>query len=210
MTRPNYFDILEELSKNACEAVSIACGHPSSVCAEKGRQSEKKTDNVYNRSQNQDKERLCQIRQKCDKMICGLEDSLFSDFIPPLQRDNIASLAHAFWRIISRASEHYNTAVNRQSAAQSEEERLCVILCDKLLQNTTMLRQIRNPEKTPSLTEFRATLRQAGEAHSSYLSQISSGAVPRSCAMRAFSTARLRFEISRCFDGLIEVMLGNI
>ena len=196
MTRPNYFDILEELSKNACEAVSVACGYPTAVCGEKGRQCEKKTENACNKSQKPGKDRLCEIRQRSDKMICELEDSLFSDFIPPLQRDNIASLAHGFWRIISRASEHYNTTLNRQgTAAQNEEERLCVVLCEKLLENTVMLRQIRNPEKTPSLTEFRATLRQAGEAHNTYLSRIGSGAVPRSCAMRAFSTARLRFEM---------------
>ena len=73
-----------------------------------------------------------------------------------------------------------------------------------------MLRQIRNPEKMPSLAEFRATLREAGEAHGAYLSRISAGVVPRSCAMRAFSAARLRFEISRCFDVLVEVMLGTI
>ncbi len=207
MTRPNYFDILEELSKNACEAVSIACGYPLGACGQNDRKCEKKADC----NKKGDKERLCSLRCECDRIICSIEDNLFSDFIPPLQRDNIASLAHGFWRIISRASEHYNTATVRQSAGvQNEEERLCVVLTEKLSQNTAMLRQIRNPEKTPSLTEFRATLRQAGEAHNAYLSKIGSGAVPRSCAMRAFSAARLRFEISRCFDGLIEVMLGNI
>ena len=196
MARPNYFDILEELSKNACEAVSIACGYPTACDTKKGKG---------------DKELLCELRGRCDKMICSLEGNLFSDFIPPLERDNIASLAHGFWRIINRAAEHCNTASQRQAGGvQNDEERLCVVLCEKLSENTAMLRQIRRPEKTPSLTEFRATLREAGEAHGAYLSRISAGVVPRSCAMRAFSAARLRFEISRCFDVLVEVMLGNI
>ena len=208
MTRPNYFLMLEELSKSACEAVSIACAHPLSG-EKSGASASHGTGKT--KSKEKDKERLCEIRQRGDKMICGLEDSLFSDFIPPLQRDNIAALAHGFWRIISRASDHFNTSPCRQNGGvQNDEERLCVVLCEKLMQNTAMLREIRNPEKTPSLTEFRATLRRAGEAHSAYLSQISAGVVPRSCALRAFSTARLRVEISRCFDGLIEVMLGNI
>ena len=207
MTRPNYFDVLDVLSKNACEAVSIACGYPSGACSQNDRKCDKKSD--CNKKGN--KERLSFLRCECDRTICSIEDALFSDFIPPLQRDNIASLAHGFARIINRASEHYNTAWGKQSAAiENEEEKLCVLLSEKLSQNTAMLRQIRNPEKTPSLTEFRAMLRKAGEAHNDYLSKIGSGAVPRSCAMRAFSTARLRFEISRCFDGLIEVMLGNI
>ena len=201
MARPNYFDILEELSKNACEAVSIACAYPLG-CEEKRKECKGKK---------QDKELLCSLRGKCDKMICSLESNLFSDFIPPLERDNIASLAHGFFRIINRAAEHCSTAEQRQSGGvQNDEERLCVVLCEKLSENTRMLRQIRNPEKMPSLAEFRATLREAGEAHGAYLSRISAGVVPRSCAMRAFSAARLRFEISRCFDVLVEVMLGNI
>lgn len=210
MTRPNYFDVLDVLSKNACEAVGIACGYPYGTCGQNDRKCDKKSD--CNKKGN--KERLSFLRCECDRTICSIEDALFSDFIPPLQRDNIASLAHGFARIINRASEHYNAAVSspyKQGGVQeNEEERLCVILAEKLSQNTSMLRQIRNPEKMPSLTEFRATLRQAGEAHNAYLSKIGTGTVPRSCAMRAFSTARLRFEISRCFDGLIEVMLGNI
>ena len=200
MARPNYFDILEELSKNACEAVSIACGqqHPESR-------------KVNCKKEKGGKESLCELRARCDKMICSLEGDLFADFIPPLQRDNIASLAHGFWRIISRAVEHYTTASARQSVSEAnDEERLCVLLCEKLSENTAMLRKIKNPETTPSLTEFRKILREAGEGHSAYLSRIGAGTVPRSCAMRAFSSARLRFEISRCFDCLIEVMLGNI
>ena len=202
MARPNYFDILEELSKNACEAVSIACAYPLSARDDKRRECKGKK---------QDKEILCELRGRCDKMICSLEGNLFSDFIPPLERDNIASLAHGFFRIINRAAEHCSTVQERQgNAVQNDEERLCVVLCEKLSENTAMLRQIRSPEKTPSLTEFRATLREAGEAHGAYLSRISAGVVPRAYAMRAFSAARLRFEISRCFDVLVEVMLGNI
>ena len=145
-------------------------------------------------------------------MICSLENSLFSDFIPPLQRDNIASLAHGCWRIISRASEHYSALESSSRGAnyENEEEGHCAVLAEKLCENVAMLRHIRNPEKTPSLAEFRMMLRDAGEAHNAYISRINSGAIPKTCVIRASSAARLRFEISRCFDCLIEVMLGNI
>ena len=196
MRRPNYFEILERLSKNACEAVSISCRTQSSQVDQK-----------------RARERLCDLRVECDKMICNLEDTLFSDFIPPLQRDNIASLAHNFWRVISRAGEHYSSV--RSSARQvasyeNEEEELCIVLSEKLSENTLMLRHIRNPEKMPALAEFRAILRKASDIHNEYISRINSGALPHSCNQRASSAARLRFELSRCFDELVEVMLGNI
>ena len=104
MIRPNYFDILEGLSKIASEAVGIACGgHQKS--------------NVRGA-----RERLCELREECDTLICALEDALFHDFVPPLQRDNIASLSHGFWRVISRASEHY--CLTYGTSHENEEERL--------------------------------------------------------------------------------------
>ena len=190
MIRPNYFEILEGLSKIASEAVGIACGGYKKG---KGRG---------------ERERLCELREECDDMICSLEGALFHDFVPPLQRDNIASLSHGFWRVVSRAAEHY--CVTHGTSHENEEEGLCIVLSEKLAESTAMLRHIKSPEKTPSLTEFRKLMREAGEAHNAYIARINSGRLPHSCEIRALSCARLRYDISRSFDGLVEVMLGNI
>ena len=85
-----------------------------------------------------------------------------------------------------------------------------VTLAEKLLEATKMLCDIRSPEKMPDFCDFREILRKAFEAHNEYLSFINSGAVPRSNARRAFAVARLRAELSRCFDEAVEVMLGCI
>ena len=193
MIRPNYFEILEGLSKIASEAVQIAC-------SERSKDSRPLRDTP--------RAHLCELREECDRMICTLEDALFHDFVPPLQRDNIASLSHGFWRVVSRATEHYCTA--RTVGHENEEEQLCIVLSQKLAESTAMLRHIKSPEKTPSLTEFRTLLRRAGEAHNAYVARINSGRLPHSCEIRALSCARLRYDISQSFDGLVEVMLGNI
>ena len=192
MARPNYFFILEGLSQKVCEAIELACR-----CEREHRENNRKA--------------LLNLRCDCDKMVCELENSLFCDFIPPLERDNIAALAHSFLRIISRAVEHECTAVGKaQGSVSSEEERLCIELAKKLSENTALLKKIRNPQSTPSLTEFRALLRRASDAHNAYISKINEGSIPRTCALVAFSSARLRREIARCFDELVEIMLGNI
>ena len=192
MARPNYFQMLEEISKKTAEAVELSC------LSQKGE--DEKT-----------KKRLLCIRAECDKMVCELENRLFCDFIPPIQRDNIAALAHSFLRIVSKALEHECTVITKvQGSAYNEEERLSIVLAQKLSDNTALLRHIRDPQTTPSLAEFRAELRRASDAHNEYISKINNGAIPRACALRAFSAARMRREISRCFDELVEVMLGNI
>lgn len=192
MARTNYFLILEGLSKKVSEALELAC------FGARDRKEEKR-------------KALLKLRSDCDKLVCELEDKLFCDFIPPLERDNIAALAHSFLRIVSRAVEHECAVSCRaDGSAVSEEERLCIELAKKLSDNTAMLRHIRDPRSMPSLTEFRAALRRASDAHNAYILKINNGTVSRSTALVAFSAARIRLEIARCFDELIEVMLGNI
>ena len=62
MARPNYFQMLEEISKKTVEAVELSC------LSQKG-EGEKT------------KKRLLCIRAECDKMVCELENRLFCDFI---------------------------------------------------------------------------------------------------------------------------------
>ncbi len=188
MKKTDYFEALERLAKNALSAVKLACG---SGC---------KTS----------REEVTKIRLECDKEVCALENALFEDFITPIERDNIAALAHSLWRVSDKAIELYLIYSQRPKGIENGEEALCITLAEKLLSATKMLREIRSPEKTPSFCDFREILRKAFEAHNEYLSLINSGSVPRSYARRAFSVAKVRGELSRCFDELVEVMLGSI
>ncbi len=188
MKKTNYFEVLEKLANNAFYAVKIACG------------SETKTG----------REEITKIRLDCDKEVCALENALFEDFITPIERDNIAALAHSLWRVSDKAIELYVTYSQRPKGIANGEEELCITLAERLFEATSMLREIRSPEKIPRFCDFRDILRKAFEAHNEYLLLINNGSLPRSCARRAFSVARVRAELSRCFDELVEVMLGSI
>jgi len=189
MKKTDYFELLEGLAKNALSSIKIACGSG-------GRQVER--------------EEITALRLDCDKKVCTLENALFEDFITPIERDNIAALAHSLWRVSDRAIELYIGYSQRVRGIENGEEALCITLAEKLLEATKMLCDIRSPEKMPDFCDFREILRKAFEAHNEYLSFINSGAVPRSNARRAFAVARLRAELSRCFDEAVEVMLGCI
>ena len=187
MKKTDYFALLEDLSKNTLLAVKIACGR-TDTCGEE----------------------VVRIRLECDRAVCTVENALFEDFITPIERDNIAALAHSLWRVGDRAIELYEGFPQRREGIENGEEALCVTLAEKLFEATQMLRQIRSTEKMPDFCDFRELLRRAFEAHNSYLMLINSGKAPRSSAHRAFAVARVRAEISRCFDELVEVMLGCI
>lgn len=188
MKKTNYFEVLERLAKNALCAVKISCGKESQTS----------------------REEMTKIRLECDREVCALENALFEDFITPIERDNIAGLAHSLWRVSDKAIELYVTYSQRPKGIVNGEEELCITLAEKIFEATSMLSSIRSPEKTPRFCDFREILHKAFEAHNEYLSLINNGTLPRSCARRAFSVARVRAELSRCFDELVEVMLGSI
>ena len=83
MVKYNYFENLEQISSLAEAAVKLACGG--------GARTEEKS--------------ISELRKSCDRLICELEDALFSDFLPPLERDNIAACAHSLSRVVDQASE---------------------------------------------------------------------------------------------------------
>lgn len=190
MVRLDYFRILEELAQMASKAVE---------CANEGTESARGE--------------LLALRSESDKIICTLENALFTDFIPPLERDNIAAYAHCLSRVTDRASDYYAEipAQRRQSLCrENDEARICVELAHILAENTTLLRKLKNPANTPDFAEFRKKLREGREAHNGMMAKLNSGILPRSFAQIIFATGRLRFELSRCFDELIEIMLNNI
>ncbi len=192
MVKLDYFNVLEELSQNVLTAVKYACSE--------GRGDERDI--------------ISQLRIESDKKICALEDALFSDFIPPLQRDSIAAFAHCLSRVIDRTADYTAELITLKkyctARLNNEEATVCVELARMIAESTVMLRGVRSADKTPDLKKFRENLWRGREAHNAEFVKLNSGSIPRSCAQIIITTGKLRLELSRCFDELVEVMLNNI
>ena len=192
MAKFRYFEALEELSTSAVRAVRICC--KSKGCVEK------------------DKEELSAIRISADKCVCELEDALFADFLPPLERDGIAACAHCLSRVIDRASDLAASAVRFPPYANKgdEEQKICIKLAEQLHEDIELLKKIRKPSEMPSHRAFRALLAKGRAAHSDTMSKISTGSLPRGFANSVILCAKLRTELARSYDELVEIMLNNI
>ena len=188
MAKYPYFEALETLSALASQAVKIA-----------GTDAFKK-----------EKETLSAIRLSRDKTVCELEDALFCDFLPPLERDSIAATAHSLSRVIDCASDLALSKIHTSLSLPNEEARICILLAEQLEQDIGLLRTIRKPSELPSLREFRGLLAEARAAHATMLGRVASGAFPRHAAETIILCGKLRSELSRAFDELVEIMLNNI
>lgn len=186
MVKYNYFEDLEQLSALSLSAVSLACGAESN-------------------------EKLPDIRRECDRLVCKTEDALFSDFLPPLERDNIAAAAHCLSRIVDKASDIISDSNTLPSFMRSSEEAaVCVRLAEELKSVISMLKHIRKPDRMPDLCGYRQLLCDGRAAHRQMLSKIRSGNIPKKHAETVILTGRLRAELSGAFDEIVEIMLNNI
>lgn len=190
MPKFNYFDALERLSLLASRAVFIACSAPRT--SEQGE--------------------MATLRHSADKCICELEKTLFDDFMPPLERNNIAGCAHSLGRIMDKCADivNYRTSKSFFTEEKNKEAELCIRLSHLLEENISRLRHIKKADEIPDLVGFRRLLDEAGKAHTALQKKLYSGCFPRSASQALHLTGRLRCELSRCFDGLIEIMLNNI
>ena len=182
----NYFDDLEALSVLALSAASLACAREESL-------------------------NISELRQECDRLVCKIEDALFSDFLPPLERDGIAAVAHCLSRVIDRSTEllsdPYATAA---FMTRNQEADICIKLASELRDGIFMLRRIKKPSECPDLCGYRELLCQGRRSHKRMLEAVRTGEVSKCHREAIILTARLRTELSEAFDKLIEVMLNNI
>jgi hypothetical protein len=190
MPKLNYFDSLERLSLLSSRAVFIACSahKPSS----------------HNEMVN--------IRHSADITLCELEKALFSDFMPPLERNNIAACAHSLQRILEKSSDilNYQSSKNFFAEKKNKEAELCIRLSGSIEENIFRLRKIKKPEELPDFIGFRSLLSDARAAHTDLQKKLNSGAYPKNAQQTLNLLGRLRCELSRCFDDIIEIMLNNI
>jgi hypothetical protein len=189
MVKYNYFEKLGQLATLAESAVQLTCG------------------NIPHR----DPRDVSHLRRASDRLICEMEDALFSDFLPPLERENLAACAHCLSRVMDQASELLSAlAPLPLSSKFNEEGQICIKLAAHVKRATEMLPRIRKPDEIPDTQGFRLLLSEGGNAHSALLARLHAGVLPRSAAQVIIFTGRLRVELSRAFDELVEIMLNNI
>ena len=190
MPKINYFDSLERLGVLCNRAVFLACGS--------GRTS--------------GNSELVTLRHSVDKIICELEKTLFCDFMPPLERANIAACAHSLGRITDKCAEimNYRSTKNFFGEKKNKEAELCIRLAQSIEENIFRLRRIKKPEELPDFLGFRKMIFEARTAHALLQRKLNSGVYPKNAIHSLALIGQLRCELSHCFDDIIEIMLNNI
>lgn len=186
MVKYQYFETLEQISQLTEETVRLCCGNSAAKSSADA----------------------SALRKSCDRLVCELEDALFVDFMPPLERNNIAACAHSLSRVIDASLDVLgHTAPGMRSG---EEGEVCIALAEELTRTIAKLRHIRKPDEALNLQGFRDLLSQGRQAHRTTLQKLRQGSISRSAAEAVFATGRLRAELSHGFDEVVEIMLNNI
>ncbi len=171
MPKFNYFDALEQLSKLCTKAVSLCC-HAS--------MSSTPTE-------------LFATLQIATNEICNIEKNLFSDFMPPLERNSIAACAHSLYRVIVCCTDISKKSI-RSSNRSFPKVDIYISLAKAIENEIFRIRKIKRSEEIPGIWEFRNMLdKLSNDTKAIDLSQ-----------------ERLKNELSLCYDSIIEVMLINI
>ena len=186
MVKYRYFETLEQISELSEKAVQLACGALSASAHTEA----------------------SDLRRSCDRLVCELEDALFLDFMPPLERNNLASCAHSLSRVIDASLDLLSHTT--PSTRPNEEGAVCITLAQELTGTIAKLRHIHKPEEIPNLQGFRDLLGKGRAAHRTTLQRLRQGGIPKSSAEAVFATGRLRAELSHTFDEVVEIMLNNI
>ena len=190
MARFNYYDCLERLSVLSSRAVFIACSAAS----------------------NSHKEEIAAVRLTADKALCELERALFSDFMPPLERSDIAELAHALSRVIN-ASYELSASRCRETLLLERKNReadICIRLSQMIEEGVSGLRRLKRPEQLPDLVGFRKLLCDARLWRADARRKLWKGIYPRAAQSYLSLLCALCKSLDECFDTLIETMLSNI
>ncbi len=183
MQKINYFELLEEISLLSARAVFLATGNT--------RQALQKSLFECRELQNQ-----------CIEKTCALEERLFTDFLPPLERRSIAEAAHGMGKIIECCYKTIFQKLQRTGYdKRAREQEACLKLSEILEESVALLKKIKKPNQIPRAKEFREIL--ASARRTARLSQKKQS--PSSLCM-----LELCEELSDCFDKIIEIMLCNI
>lgn len=183
MQKINYFELLDEIALLSARAVFLASASTRALL-------QKSLSEVQ------------ELQSRCVEKICVLEDFLFTDFLPPLERRSIAEAAHGMGRIVECSAKIIFQKLQRSSYdKRSKEQEICVKLSKILEESISLLKKIKKPNQTPKAKEFREILISARNTSRSSQKRQSPSAL---------CMTELREELSSCFDKIIEIMLCNI
>ena len=183
MQKINYFELLEEISLLCTRAVFLA-----------SRNTRPLLQKAISECQN--------LQEDCLQKICTLENFLFTDFLPPLERRSIAEAAHEMSKIIECSYQMISQKLQKAVYDKRAKEQDTNIELAKLIEESIgLLKKIKKPNQLPENKKFREILLSARKlSHTSIKRQSPS----------ALCTTELRHELSACFDKIIEIMLCNI
>lgn len=183
MQKINYFELLEDISLLCTRAVFLASGNTRTLLQKSILE--------------------CQsLQEQCVEKICEIEDFLFTDFLPPLERRSIAEAAHGMGRIVEYSYQAVFQKLQRSGYdKRAKESDVCLRLAKILEESVALLKKIKKPNQLPRAREFREILIFARKASRSPQKKQS----PSLLCMN-----ELREELSDCFDRIIEIMLCNI
>ena len=192
MAKEDYFDLIEELSAVVLELVGAACSDISSARGQR---------------------KPTELKSDFDRLMCTVEKRLFSDFIPPMQREDIARAAHALSRVEERAYFVASSSRERSAILRYGGEgirNICVSLANRLHETALAMRRLRSPSCIPALEEYRLELCKGRELISELILHVKRGALPKYILDGVEAIRDLLYAFSDCFDSFIEIMLNNI
>ena len=183
MQKINYFELLEDISLLCTRAIFLASGNTRTLLQKSILE--------------------CQsLQEQCMEKICEIENFLFTDFLPPLERRSIAEAAHGMSRIVEYSYQAVFQKLQRSGYdKRSKEPEICLKLAEILEESVKLLKKIKKPNQLPRAEEFREILVLARKTERSSQKRQSSSSL---------CMAELREELSDCFDKIIEIMLCNI
>lgn len=183
MQKINYFELLEEISVLSTRAVFLSAENTRSALQKSISECQK-------------------LQEESLEKICAVENFLFTDFLPPLERRSIAEAAHGMGKIIECSYQIIYQKLQRSGYDKRiKEQEVCLALAQIIEESVGLLKKIKKPNQMPKNKEFRQLL-------------LSSQKTTKSTQKRQSSSAlcinELRRELSDCFDKIIEIMLCNI
>lgn len=183
MQKINYFEAIEELS--------VMCSRVIFLSFESTRQ------HLSNALKECEK-----IQSDATEKVCGLELSLFAEFLPPIERNTIAELCHIILNTIEKCIHIMCQKIQRPQPEKKQKIATEVKELSKLIEESVfVLKKIKKPNQTPNISEFRKKLSELRKA-------------TRAPHKKQGSYANLSYELceelSNFFDKLIEIMLCNI
>ena len=183
MQKINYFELLEEISVLCSRSVFLASGSTRALL--QGALAE----NI-------------KIQEEYVKRVSVLEEFLFTDFLPPLQRRSIAEAAHEMGKVIECSHRVITQRLQRSGYdKRSRESDVCIRLAELIEESVGLLKKIKKPNQTPKINEFREIL---------ITSRKSAKILQKRQGSSSLCMTELREELADCFDKIIEIMLCNI